>query len=79
LEGETLRLEPCLPKDWDGFRLDYRYRETPYRISVRQVRALAGGDSLVTQLTLDGVELEGSAIQLLDDRQEHLVELSLIG
>ncbi|NBC46781.1 MAG: cyclic beta 1-2 glucan synthetase [Gammaproteobacteria bacterium] len=79
LEGETLRIEPCLPADWDGFRLHYRYRETPYRIAVSQVRVLEGGDSLVTQLTLDGVELEGSVIPMVDDRQEHLVQVSLAG
>ncbi|MEA3644009.1 MAG: hypothetical protein VBE63_29410, partial [Lamprobacter sp.] len=79
LEGETLRIEPCLPADWDGFRLHYRYRETPYRIAVSQVRVLEGGDRLVTQLTLDGIELEGSVIRLLDDRQEHLVQVSLAG
>ncbi len=77
LEGETLRIEPCLPTDWDGFTLHYRYRETPYRISVSQVGALAGSRTGVPQLTLDGVELEGSAMTLLDDRQEHLVEIQV--
>jgi len=75
LEGETLRIEPCLPTDWDGFTLHYRYRETPYRISVSQVRALAGSRTGVPQLTLDGVELEGSAMTLVNDQQEHLVEI----
>jgi cellobiose phosphorylase len=77
LEGETLRIEPCLPTDWDGFTLHYRYRETPYRISVSQVRTLAGSRTRVPQLALDGVELEGSAMPLLDDRQEHLVEIQV--
>jgi hypothetical protein len=30
-------------------------------------------------LTLDGVEVEGSVIQLVDDRQEHLVQIGAAG
>src|SRR3546814_8089318 len=38
LEGNTLRLSPCIPPDWPGYRLRYRYRDTCYRIHVRQER-----------------------------------------
>jgi hypothetical protein len=31
----------------------------------------------VSQLTLDGVELEGAAMTLVDDRQEHVVEIKV--
>ncbi|MBK1649207.1 glycoside hydrolase family 94 protein [Rhabdochromatium marinum] len=77
LEGTTLRIEPCLPAAWDGFKLQYRYRETSYQISVRHSDSLASGDSGMTLVTLDGVEMEGSGIQLIDDRQEHLVQIRL--
>jgi cyclic beta-1,2-glucan synthetase len=42
LEGETLHIEPCLPADWDGFKLSYRYRETRYQI-VGHSRVSRGG------------------------------------
>jgi cellobiose phosphorylase len=79
LAGDQLCIEPCLPADWDGFKLRYRYRETPYQISVTQVPATAGADTGVRRLTLDGVELEGTAITVVDDRQGHLVEIRLAG
>src|SRR5690606_5773857 len=37
--GARLRLEPRIPDDWDGFEMQYRHRETPYRIRVRVVDA----------------------------------------
>ncbi len=75
LEGETLRIEPCLPPAWDGFTIHYRYRETPYHISVRPIGRLENREGETTQVMADGVELEGSTIPLVDDRREHLVEI----
>ena len=34
LEVDKLRLAPCLPASWPGFKLHYRYRETVYHIAV---------------------------------------------
>ncbi len=36
LEVDKLRFAPCLPPDWKGFKLHYRYRETVYHIAVTQ-------------------------------------------
>jgi cyclic beta-1,2-glucan synthetase len=79
LEADRLYIAPCLPAHWDGFRLSYRYRETRYRIAVRQDHAGAGTRSGVTQIRLDDVLLEEPLIRLLDDRQEHRVEVWVAG
>jgi cyclic beta-1,2-glucan synthetase len=65
LEVDKLHITPCLPAHWPGFKLHYRFRETVYHITVVQDGA-AG-------LSVDGVELEGQAIPLLDDHLEHTV------
>lgn len=70
-DGETLRIEPCLPAHWDGFGLSYRYRETTYRIQVTQVDTGEGR----ARVTLDGIEQDGASIPLIDDRQEHTIEV----
>jgi cellobiose phosphorylase len=72
LEVDKLRFAPCLPEDWDSFRIHYRYRETVYHITVLQTR-----DSSVARLLVDGVEQTDNAITLLDDRQEHSVEVRI--
>ncbi|MBK1709115.1 glycoside hydrolase family 94 protein [Marichromatium gracile] len=71
LEGETLRIEPCLPADWEGFTLQYRYRETLYRIAVTQTPEGEDGPRVI----VDGIPRDDAVIPLLDDRLEHAVEL----
>jgi cellobiose phosphorylase len=71
LEKDKLYLSPCLPSDWKGFKLYYRYRETVYEIGVLQQPAEAGG----TGVTVDGIEQHDNAIHLVDDRQKHSVEV----
>jgi cellobiose phosphorylase len=73
LEADKLSLEPCLPPDWEMFKVHYRYRETIYHISVLQGRV--GEDQ--TGVTVDGVLQHDRAIPLIDDRQEHLVEVRI--
>ena len=73
LEVETLRVAPCLPADWKGFTMHYRYRETVYHIVVLQT---PGGNGK-TSVTVDGVEQHDQAIPLVNDRQEHSVEVSI--
>lgn len=73
LETEKLSFAPCLPADWESFKMHYRYRETLYHISVLQTRAGNGG----TIITVDGVERDDQAIPLVDDHQEHTVEVRI--
>ncbi len=73
LEVDTLHIAPCLPADWAGFKLRYRYRETLYRIAVTQVAGGEGG----TRVTVDGVKRNDSKVPLVDDRREHAVEVRL--
>ena len=74
LEVDKLRFEPCLPADWESFKVHYRYRETLYHITVRQTPAGSGE----TSVTVDGVKQHDKAIPLVDDRQEHSVEVRII-
>ena len=64
LEGDTLRLAPCLPAHWPGFKLRYRYGETLYHIAV--VRAETAG------------EPADHVIPLVDDRRERHVEVRYV-
>jgi cyclic beta-1,2-glucan synthetase len=75
LEVDKLHVAPCLPVDWKEFKVHYRYRETIYHIDVLQTREDKGGASV----TVDGVERHDKAIPLIDDRQEHSVEVRIPG
>jgi cellobiose phosphorylase len=75
LEVDKLRFTPCLPADWEGFKVHYRYRETVYHIAVLQTPAGAGE----MQVRVDGVEQDDKAIPLVDDHKEHSVEVTIPG
>jgi cellobiose phosphorylase len=75
-EGDKLSFTPCLPGDWESFKAHYRYRETVYHITVLQP-----GDGNVASVTVDGVEqsnLADNTILLIDDHQEHSVEVRIL-
>jgi cellobiose phosphorylase len=71
LQGDRLRIEPCLPADWSGFTVHYRFRETVYHIAVHQTPHVSGDQ----RLTLDGAPQAAMAVPLADDHVEHQVEV----
>jgi len=73
LEVDRLRFAPCLPADWKSFKVHYRYRETVYHIAILQTLAPNGGMTV----TIDGIKQDSEAIPLIDDQQEHSVEVKI--
>ena len=71
LEGGRLHLSPCLPANWPGFKIRYRYRTTVYRIAVAQTKAGPGS------FVVDGIEQADCVIQLVDDQAEHQVMIAI--
>ncbi|WP_067848889.1 GH36-type glycosyl hydrolase domain-containing protein [Alicyclobacillus mali (ex Roth et al. 2021)] len=65
--GTKLIVEPCIPADWPGFEVAYRYGSTLYRIRVE--RAPRGAAARERMLTVDGVA--AAEIHLVDDGREH--------
>jgi cellobiose phosphorylase len=71
LEAGRLRFAPVLPPEWDGFRMDYRHRDTLYRIDLRQSEP-----GTAPALWLDGELQPDGQITLADDGVQHEVELN---
>jgi cyclic beta-1,2-glucan synthetase len=69
LEGNRMRLAPLFPKHWATCKIHYRYRQTPYNISISRLTDGFG------QTFLDGKQLPDGTIPLVDDRREHSVEM----
>jgi cyclic beta-1,2-glucan synthetase len=72
LEVDKLRFAPCIPKSWPSFKVHHRYRETFFHITLRN-----GGGMNVTRVIVDGAEQPGNMLTLVDDRNEHNVEVDL--
>ncbi|MET0894079.1 MAG: glucoamylase family protein [Pseudoxanthomonas sp.] len=66
-EGERLTLRPCIPADWDQYKLQYRYGESMYMITIDQV------DAGEPKMSVDGFAQPGFGFQLVDDQSIHHV------
>ena len=71
LAVDKLHIEPCIPTEWEGFTVHYRYRETLYHIKV--VQGQAGEDE--RHVTVDGAVQREQTIPMVDDHNEHFVEV----
>ena len=75
LEVDKLHFAPCIPPDWPGFTMQYRYRETVYHIALLQSSAIDGEPISPMSVMVDGLFSADGAIALIDDRQAHAVEV----
>jgi cyclic beta-1,2-glucan synthetase len=66
LEGEELRVAPCVPAAWKGYTMTYRRGASTYRIEVDP-----GGADRV--LELDGKSVGQDFVRLVDDGRDHVV------
>jgi len=72
--GNALIIKPCIPGNWPGFKVDYRFGSTHYKISVENP---SGVNRDVRQILLDGIPLPTGLISLMDDCQPHEVRVMM--
>jgi cyclic beta-1,2-glucan synthetase len=70
--GDILMINPVIPKEWSGFRLRYRFKNTIYRIAVENPDHCSRG---VTLVELDGVPATDKIVTLRDDALPHEVRV----
>ena len=75
LRGSRLVIDPCIPRGWRGFEIDFRYHSARYQIQVSNPQEVSRG---VVGLTLDGTTLPpDSGLELVDDSSIHQVRVTL--
>lgn len=75
LRGASLRIDPCIPRAWKHFEIDYRHGSALYRIAVDNPYGVSRG---VARVSLDGTALTGDGpVPLVDDGAEHQVQVVL--
>ena len=81
VHGNTLVIDPCMPKMWPGYEIVFRHRGdrntvTRYEITVENPRRVCRG---VVGAELDGVDIAKGVARILivDDGQIHRVRIEL--
>ena len=75
-EYDGLRIDPCLPSDWEGFEARRRFRGATYRIRVEKPGGVRGR---VSSLTVDGSRVEGTLVPFAPAGSVVSVEATVAG
>ncbi len=70
--GNTLNINPCLPRNWTSYKADYRFGKTHYKLNVKKPNMVNQG---VQEVLLDGNSMKDNVIPLVDDGQVHEVQV----
>lgn len=71
MRGGVLSIDPCIPRNWPGYSISFRYRSTVYKIDVENPSSVSRG---VRSCELDGKAVASSRyIALEDDSATHRV------
>ncbi|MGD8778435.1 MAG: glycosyl transferase [Ignavibacteria bacterium] len=67
-------VDPCIPKEWQGFTAVRKFRGAVYQIKVNNKNGVSKG---VKKVLLDSKEIDKNFIPYQNDVKEHLVEIEL--
>jgi len=75
VRGTTLSIDPCIPRNWPSYSINFRYHSATYQIKVDNPSRVSRG---VVSISIDGKLLAGPAnIPLTDDGARHEVQIVL--
>jgi cellobiose phosphorylase len=69
-EYNGLAVNPCIPKDWNGFSVSRKFRNANYEITVENPNHVSKG---VAKLIVDGIEISEKIIPIFNDQKTHAV------
>lgn len=72
--GRTLSISPCVPSEWAGHQITYRYGKAVYKIVVVNPDQVCSG---VASVTLDGEPVPEKQVVLEDDGAEHRIDVRM--
>ena len=73
-DWEGLRIDPCIPHGWDGYRVSRRFRGATYDIAIENPDHVCRG---VKTVTVDGEAIAGSVLPVFGDGKVHQVKVML--
>jgi cellobiose phosphorylase len=71
---DGLRIDPCIPADWTGFKLTRQFRGATYNLNVLNPNKVCSG---VKKMVVDGTVVEGNCLPVFPAGTTHEVEVTL--
>jgi len=71
-EYDGLIVDPCIPKKWDGFKMQRKFRGATYQLEIKNPDHLSKG---VKEIIINGESQSSNKIPLLEKGKNHKVEI----
>ncbi len=71
---DGLRIDPCIPKSWKGYRINRVFRNSTYNIDIKNPNGVCRG---VKSVEVDGKSIEGNILPIFNDGKTHNVTVVL--
>ena len=73
IQGNKLYIKPCVPKDWEEYSVNYMYKNTLYKILVKNNKKNDNGFFI----KINGKIQTNDYIELLDDNRDFTIEIEM--
>lgn len=70
--NDRLYIDPCISKEWQSFKIEYKYIDTIYNIKVKNPYSINKG---VSNIKIDGKLTDKGYIPLFNDGKNHFIEV----
>ena len=67
---DGLKINPCIPKEWDGYKVKREFRGDVFEIEVKNPSHVFNG---IKELTVDGSKVDGNVLPVFGDGKTHTV------
>jgi cellobiose phosphorylase len=71
---DGLKVDPCIPAEWDGFEITRKFRGATYQIKVENPKHVCKG---VAKVTINGKPYESNVLPLFEAGTTHTVVVLL--
>jgi cellobiose phosphorylase len=68
-EYNGLRIDPCIPSEWDGFSVYRKFRSCLYKIAILNPQHVCRG---VSRMVVNGMDISGNLVPILDKKTANI-------
>ena len=71
---DGLRIDPCIPSDWKGYKITRKFRGATYQIEILNPESVSKG---IKEITVDGIVQKSNLLPVFGDGNEHEIRVIL--
>ena len=73
IKNQTLSINPCIPKEWEGYFIQYKYKDSIYNIKLKNIYQT----NEVKKVIFNNQEIDERYIKLQDNNRINEIEITL--